>query len=72
MTAGTVLPDLATCGTATVRKATSTLPAVPCPLGAAPNRLDADDIARAVLYAMTQPPHVDINEIAVRSVGQEM
>ena len=32
--------------------------------------LDADDIARAVLFAMTQPPHVDVNEILVRPVHQ--
>ncbi len=32
--------------------------------------LEADDIARAVLFAMTQPPHVDVNEILVRPVHQ--
>jgi NADP-dependent 3-hydroxy acid dehydrogenase YdfG len=32
--------------------------------------LEADDIARAVLWAMTQPPHVDINEILVRPIHQ--
>ncbi len=35
-------------------------------------RLEADDIARAVLYAITQPPHVDVNEIAIRPVGQSV
>jgi NADP-dependent 3-hydroxy acid dehydrogenase YdfG len=33
--------------------------------------LEADDIARAVLYAVTQPPHVDVNEILVRPTAQE-
>jgi NADP-dependent 3-hydroxy acid dehydrogenase YdfG len=32
--------------------------------------LEADDIARAVLFAMTQPPHVDVNEILVRPIHQ--
>jgi NADP-dependent 3-hydroxy acid dehydrogenase YdfG len=33
--------------------------------------LHADDIARAVMYAVSQPPHVDINEILVRPTAQE-
>ncbi|SDU87151.1 SDR family oxidoreductase [Jiangella alkaliphila] len=33
-------------------------------------KLDADDVAAAVLYAVGQPPHVDVNEIIVRPVGQ--
>ncbi len=34
--------------------------------------LEADDIARAVMFAVEQPPHVDVNEILVRPVGQEL
>jgi NADP-dependent 3-hydroxy acid dehydrogenase YdfG len=34
------------------------------------NALDPDDIARAVMFALTQPPHVDVNDILVRPVGQ--
>lgn len=33
-------------------------------------RLDADDIARAVIYAVSQPPHVDVNDILVRPISQ--
>jgi NADP-dependent 3-hydroxy acid dehydrogenase YdfG len=33
--------------------------------------LEPDDVARAVLYAVTQPPHVDVNEILVRPTSQE-
>jgi NADP-dependent 3-hydroxy acid dehydrogenase YdfG len=33
-------------------------------------RLEPDDIARAVLYALDQPPHVDVNEILVRPTAQ--
>jgi NADP-dependent 3-hydroxy acid dehydrogenase YdfG len=33
--------------------------------------LTADDIARAVMFAVSQPPHVDINEIMVRPTAQE-
>ncbi len=32
--------------------------------------LTADDIARTVLWVLQQPPHVDINEVLVRPVGQ--
>ncbi len=32
--------------------------------------LQADDVARAVLYAVQQPPHVDVNEILVRPTEQ--
>jgi NADP-dependent 3-hydroxy acid dehydrogenase YdfG len=34
-------------------------------------RLAADDVARAVMFAVQQPPHVDVNEILVRPVAQE-
>jgi NADP-dependent 3-hydroxy acid dehydrogenase YdfG len=33
--------------------------------------LEPDDIARAILYAVTQPPHVDVNEMLVRPTSQE-
>jgi NADP-dependent 3-hydroxy acid dehydrogenase YdfG len=32
--------------------------------------LEAEDIARAVMFALDQPPHVDVNEILVRPVNQ--
>lgn len=32
--------------------------------------LEADDIARAVMFAVSQPPHVDVNEILVRPTAQ--
>jgi NADP-dependent 3-hydroxy acid dehydrogenase YdfG len=32
--------------------------------------LESDDIARAVMYAVSQPPHVDVNEILVRPTSQ--
>ncbi len=32
--------------------------------------LEADDVARAVLYAVSQPEHVDVNEILIRPTGQ--
>jgi NADP-dependent 3-hydroxy acid dehydrogenase YdfG len=35
-------------------------------------RLEADDVARAVIYAVSQPPHVDVNELLVRPVSQGM
>ncbi|HEY7003933.1 MAG TPA: SDR family oxidoreductase [Gaiellaceae bacterium] len=33
--------------------------------------LEPDDIARAVLYVVSQPPHVDVNEILIRPTAQE-
>lgn len=32
--------------------------------------LQPDDIARAVIYAVSQPQHVDVNEILIRPTGQ--
>jgi len=32
--------------------------------------LDPDDIARAVMFALTQPPHVDVNELLIRPIHQ--
>src|SRR5688572_17161068 len=34
------------------------------------NALEAADIARAVMFAVSQPPHVDVNEILVRPTTQ--
>jgi NADP-dependent 3-hydroxy acid dehydrogenase YdfG len=35
------------------------------------NALEPDDVARAVMFAVSQPPHVDVNEILVRPTAQE-
>jgi NADP-dependent 3-hydroxy acid dehydrogenase YdfG len=32
--------------------------------------LEADDIARTVMFALTQPPHVSVNEVLVRPIHQ--
>jgi len=32
--------------------------------------LEPEDIARAVIYALSQPPHVNVNEILVRPTAQ--
>jgi NADP-dependent 3-hydroxy acid dehydrogenase YdfG len=32
--------------------------------------LESDDIARAVMFALTQPGHVDVNEILIRPIRQ--
>ncbi|HEV2777699.1 MAG TPA: SDR family oxidoreductase [Solirubrobacteraceae bacterium] len=32
--------------------------------------LEPDDIARAIIFAGSQPPHVDVNEILIRPVSQ--
>jgi NADP-dependent 3-hydroxy acid dehydrogenase YdfG len=34
------------------------------------NALEADDVARAVMFALTQPPHVDLNEMLIRPIHQ--
>lgn len=33
--------------------------------------LESDDVARAVMYALSQPPHVDVNEVLLRPISQE-
>jgi len=35
------------------------------------NALEPEDIARAVMYAVAQPAHVDVNEILIRPTAQE-
>jgi NADP-dependent 3-hydroxy acid dehydrogenase YdfG len=35
------------------------------------HHLEAQDIARAVMYAVAQPPHVNVNEILVRPTAQQ-
>jgi NADP-dependent 3-hydroxy acid dehydrogenase YdfG len=32
--------------------------------------LEADDVARAIMFAVAQPPHVDVNEILIRPTAQ--
>ena len=34
------------------------------------NALTPDDIARAVMFALEQPPHVDVNELLIRPTAQ--
>ncbi|HVY97110.1 MAG TPA: SDR family oxidoreductase [Solirubrobacterales bacterium] len=38
--------------------------------GAHPGSLQDEDIARAVMFALEQPPHVDVNEILIRPTNQ--
>jgi NADP-dependent 3-hydroxy acid dehydrogenase YdfG len=38
--------------------------------GAGEGALKPDDVARAVMFAVSQPPHVDVNEILVRPTAQ--
>jgi NADP-dependent 3-hydroxy acid dehydrogenase YdfG len=35
------------------------------------NALEADDIARTVMFVVSQPPHMDVNEVLVRPTAQE-
>jgi NADP-dependent 3-hydroxy acid dehydrogenase YdfG len=39
--------------------------------GTVEDALEPDDIARAVMFAVEQPPHVDVNELLVRPTSQE-
>jgi len=39
--------------------------------GTVSGALEADDIARAILFVVSQPPHVDVNEILIRPTAQE-
>ncbi|HEV2776787.1 MAG TPA: SDR family NAD(P)-dependent oxidoreductase, partial [Solirubrobacteraceae bacterium] len=34
------------------------------------NALEPEDIARAIIFVVSQPPHVDVNEILIRPVSQ--
>ena len=34
------------------------------------NALEPEDISRAVMYVLSQPPHVDVNEVLIRPVNQ--
>jgi NADP-dependent 3-hydroxy acid dehydrogenase YdfG len=38
--------------------------------GAGEGALKPDDVARVVMFAVSQPPHVDVNEILVRPTAQ--
>jgi NADP-dependent 3-hydroxy acid dehydrogenase YdfG len=33
--------------------------------------LTPDDVARAVIYAVSQPPHVNVNDVLMRPITQE-
>jgi NADP-dependent 3-hydroxy acid dehydrogenase YdfG len=35
------------------------------------NALQDDDIARAVIYAISEPPHVNVNEVLIRPTSQQ-
>jgi NADP-dependent 3-hydroxy acid dehydrogenase YdfG len=39
--------------------------------GAGEGALKADDVARAVMFAISQPPHVNVNEVLMRPTVQE-
>ncbi|MGY1821852.1 SDR family NAD(P)-dependent oxidoreductase [Geodermatophilus sp. SYSU D00079] len=40
-------------------------------MAASMRTLQADDVARAICYVVTQPPHVAVNEVLVRPTDQE-
>jgi len=46
--------------------------AIPFWSSSPPDSLTAEDIARTVLWALDQPPHVDINEPLLRSTSQNL
>jgi NADP-dependent 3-hydroxy acid dehydrogenase YdfG len=39
--------------------------------GISPDALKPDDVARAVMFAVSQPAHVDVNEILIRPTAQK-
>jgi NADP-dependent 3-hydroxy acid dehydrogenase YdfG len=40
-------------------------------LGGITKKLEADDIARSIIYAISQPQHVNVNEILIRPTEQD-
>jgi NADP-dependent 3-hydroxy acid dehydrogenase YdfG len=42
------------------------------PPGVLAEALTADDVARAAMFALSQPPHMDVNELAIRPTAQQV
>jgi NADP-dependent 3-hydroxy acid dehydrogenase YdfG len=42
------------------------------PAGVLAEALTADDVARAAMFALSQPPHMDVNELAIRPTAQQV